>query len=978
MRTQPFAYILLICLLFACKTNRQRVDSQPDVLSTANGAFPAIMIKEKGDTTSRPLGMRMLEVSVEVVGNIATTSLDMTFFNETNRVLEGQLYVPLGEGQTVSGFAMEVDGSMRAGVVVEKAKGRQVFENVVRQQIDPGLLEWTQGNNFRARVYPIPANGTKRIRISYQQELRPVKQGLLYLMPMNYPDPIRQFSLDIQVIRQELTPVPFQNELSNLTFTSLQDAWVARWEQRDYLAQQQLGFVIPQPENPWRVWVEETDEANYWYGLVPVEPEKRKKDIPEKITLLWDVSHSAASRNLEKELEVLDAYFQQIQTADIQLVTFAHQVIEHVNFDLENGKWNSLRKKLENLPYDGGTQLSSLDLTKYPCDEFILSSDGLSNLGKGEVKLANTPVMVMTSSQTADYSVLTYLAQKSGGEWINLNRNTKEEAIDLLTHESLRFLSIETNEGKVAEVYPSFSQPVSDYFSLAGIFTSSEASVTLNFGFGNKITQKKTVLIDKQKQQAASNVIARLWAQKKLAELDMQAEKNEQEMVALGKSHAVVSRFTSLIVLDGVEDYVENEIMPPPALREEYERQLSQLKEARRFELFSHMDQVAEAFLERKLWWETTFKIPEGNFVPDSIRPDNFDSRNDNDDWGAEPVEDAFERSNLDELSEEAPMAEEEKMAEEKPKEAKDTDDTDGKKIEVKVWNPDTPYMQELKSAPKDKRYATYLLLKASYAQTPAFFLDVSQFFFEEKETELGLRILSNIAELELENHELLRVLARRLEQLDYYDWAIPLFERIIEIREEEPQSFRDLALVLARDKQYQEAIEMMYEVVRKSWSERFPNIGVLAAHEMNVIIAQSPKKLDIGFIDPRLLAEMPTDMRVVLDWDADAVDMDLWVTDPRGEKCYYQNRETGIGGFMSNDFTGGYGPEEFLIRKAMKGTYKIQVNYYGTRQQRIAGPTNIQVKLITNYGRPNQKMEEITLRLSDESEVIEIGEIGI
>ena len=978
MRTHPIVYILLLGLLTACKTNRQRVDSQSSNIVVSGTAFPTVMVKEKGDTASHPLGMRALGVSIEVVGNIATTTLDMTFFNETRRVLEGQLYVPLGEGQTVSAFAMEVGGVMREGVVVEKAKGRQVFEDVVRQQIDPGLLEWTQGNNFRARVYPIPANGSKRIRISYQQELRPVKQGLLYLLPMSYPDPIRRFELDIKVLKQEKAPVPTQNELSNLSFESMQDAWVARWEKRDYAARQQLGFVIPQPENPWRVWVEESEKGSYWYSLVPVEPEKRKKPLPKKITLFWDVSHSAASRKLTKELEVLDGYFQQINNASIQLVTFAHEVIAQENFKLESGKWNDLRKKLQSLSYDGGTQLSSLDLTQYSCDEFILSSDGLSNLGKGDIRLAQTPIMVMTSSQSADFSYLTFLAQKSGGEWLNLNRLTKQEAIDQLMHESLRFLSMETDGSTVAEVYPSVSQPVSDYFSLAGRLNGSEAVVTLNFGFGNKITQKKTVPINRQNQQTKSALISRVWTQKKLAELDLQAEKNKQEMIALGKSHAVVSRFTSLIVLDRVEDYVENEIMPPPELREEYQRQLSQLKEARKFELLSHLDLVAEGFLERQVWWETEFKIPSSSFVPDSIRPDNLQERDRDgidDDWGADAEEDAFESSSMDVFAEEPAAEPAAKMDEKKPEESTDTD---AKKIEVKVWNPDTPYMQELKSAKKDQQYTTYLELKATYAKTPAFFLDVSQFFFEQKEVDLCLRVLSNIAELELENHELLRVLARRLEQLDYYEWAIPLFERIIEIREEEPQSYRDLALVLARNKQYQQAIETMYTVVRKPWDDRFPAIGVLAAHEMNVIIAQSPKKLDLGSIDTRFLADMPTDIRVVLDWDADAVDMDLWVTDPRGEKCYYQNRETAIGGFMSNDFTGGYGPEEFLIRKAMKGTYKVQVNYYGTRQQRIAGPTNIQVKFITDYGRSNQKMEEITLRLSDESEVIEIGEIGI
>ncbi len=76
-------------------------------------------------------------------------------------------------------------------------------------------------------------------------------------------------------------------------------------------------------------------------------------------------------------------------------------------------------------------------------------------------------------------------------------------------------------------------------------------------------------------------------------------------------------------------------------------------------------------------------------------------------------------------------------------------------------------------------------------------------------------------------------------------------------------------------------------------------------------------------------------------------------------------------------DFTRGYGPEEFLLKKAIEGNYTVKVNYYGSSQQTIAGPVTIQALLITNFGKNNEKREEITLRLSDKKEVIEIGKLN-
>jgi len=125
------------------------------------------------------------------------------------------------------------------------------------------------------------------------------------------------------------------------------------------------------------------------------------------------------------------------------------------------------------------------------------------------------------------------------------------------------------------------------------------------------------------------------------------------------------------------------------------------------------------------------------------------------------------------------------------------------------------------------------------------------------------------------------------------------------------------------------------------------------------------------------LVARLDCDLRVILTWDADACDMDLWVTGPSGEWCFYGHRDTTIGGALGQDFTQGYGPEEYLLRNAMKGTYKIEVDYYGNRQQVIAGDTTIQVTVIKNYGRKDEERRLVTRRLKERREVLDIAEIA-
>jgi Ca-activated chloride channel homolog len=83
-------------------------------------------------------------------------------------------------------------------------------------------------------------------------------------------------------------------------------------------------------------------------------------------------------------------------------------------------------------------------------------------------------------------------------------------------------------------------------------------------------------------------------------------------------------------------------------------------------------------------------------------------------------------------------------------------------------------------------------------------------------------------------------------------------------------------------------------------------------------------------------------------------------------------------GGRMSMDFTGGYGPEEFSIKRAKPGRYRIEAQYYGDRRQSITGPTTLQVKLGTRFGLPEQQERLVTLRLSGRSEVVFVGEFEV
>ena len=152
-------------------------------------------VKVRSQYNANPMQLQELSMDILVMGQTAVTTMEMTFYNPNDRVMEGEFEFPLSNGQEVSRFALDIDGKLREGVVVDKALGRQAFEDIARRNVDPGLLEKTEGNNFRARVYPMPAQGVRRILIAFEQELSQRDGRDFYFLPIASGVKLKHFKL---------------------------------------------------------------------------------------------------------------------------------------------------------------------------------------------------------------------------------------------------------------------------------------------------------------------------------------------------------------------------------------------------------------------------------------------------------------------------------------------------------------------------------------------------------------------------------------------------------------------------------------------------------------------------------------------------------------------------------------------------------------------------------------------------------------
>src|SRR5689334_11962737 len=122
------------------------------------------------------LTLEKYDLRVAVNGPLSLTEMEMTFRNPEKRQMEGRFLYLLPPGATISRFAKEVNGNLMEGEVVERMRAQSVYTQILHTMRDPALLEMDQGNRFSARVFPIPANGTVRLLLSYSQ-MAPMKNG---------------------------------------------------------------------------------------------------------------------------------------------------------------------------------------------------------------------------------------------------------------------------------------------------------------------------------------------------------------------------------------------------------------------------------------------------------------------------------------------------------------------------------------------------------------------------------------------------------------------------------------------------------------------------------------------------------------------------------------------------------------------------------------------------------------------------------
>ena len=1033
----------------------------------------------------KQLALSSLDVKVNITGNIATTTYDMLFYNPSSRVLEGELKFPLAENQEISRLALEMNGKLREGVVVDKELGRIAFEGIVRRGVDPALLEKGKGNTYNIRVYPIPARGYKRVVIGYEQELLFKENAHYYHLPLNFKDRLDRFKVAIEIINQNKKPIVVEGE-ETMLFSNWKNTFKTSFKKENYIPNNSILVRIPIDLGGEKL----ITSKNYFYFYKTLKPKLKKRDTPKSISLYWDASLSMKDRDLAKEIELLDVYFKKLKNLEIDLVSFSNTVSIRERFSVRNGNWVLLKEKLTTTIYDGATSYSEIEKIEEKSDVILLCSDGFSTLSEASFA-KQIPVFTINSKTTAAHKVLYRIGEETNGSYVDLNTSSLKEALSSLTYLPLKYLG-HSSKTKNIEVYPSIISKGLFDFSVAGKNYINGEKIIFFFGYGNDISMEIPVIL-KTVALTTGDKIKRIWAKNKLGTLLEKKKENKKEITDLATNYGLVTDYTSLIVLESVHDYVKYKITPPSELLAEYNRLKSDIEQIvrnartsnilpppspERIEIVEDEKEVEETVIEstetdesESVIIEEIVEVEESEEVVEDVSfmiieeapvyPGCLGTKAEKKACFSQEIKKHFQRNFNFALANELDLSIGRKRILIRFKINREgfVEDVKARAPHLRLKNeairvvkllpqivparqsgrtvavsytlpltiivnangeidssivvsstsidttpvntvkkafykkykgsldvvnriPKTVYLNAL-SYFKDKEsaYLFYLTQRESYKNIPHYYIDVSDYFYREFKAKIyAKRILSNVAELDTDSYQLLRAYAYKLEERNENDLAVFIYQRVLELRPEDVQSYRDLALAYQNVGLCQKAFDLFLSIVTKSiYKENkhrrfFIGLHNIAEQEMKFLIKKFKEDLDLSKIPKEYISDVvPMDLRVIVDWNHNDTDIDLHIIDPNLEECYYNHPKTVQGGLMSKDMTQGFGPESFTLKEAKKGFYFIKIKYFGDRKQKIETPTFMKVTIFKNQGKVNEEKRVQVIRLSknDSEEVI-------
>ncbi len=265
------------------------------------------------------------DVRVDLVDRVLRYEITETFVNRGSRVGEADYMFPLPKGAAFQDLKLEINGEMVAGETMSADRARGIYEEIVRRQRDPALLEWMGYGLLRARIFPIAPGEAKKVvvrfqtvapregdalRVDYFRGLRTNQPGVSQIpegrtsFVLTYPnDPMygTAYSPTHSVFEPRYSGDDAGDNVGDRSFASSYRGSMRRFEIRDASGEVTLLIPIRRSTSAAITILANAPGNDDGFALITLAPPAvRPRAVPRDLTFVIDVSGSMSGQKIEQ------------------------------------------------------------------------------------------------------------------------------------------------------------------------------------------------------------------------------------------------------------------------------------------------------------------------------------------------------------------------------------------------------------------------------------------------------------------------------------------------------------------------------------------------------------------------------------------------------------------------------------------------------------------------------------------------------
>lgn len=565
----------------------------------------------------KPLSIEELKTEVIIKANLSRVLLEQVFYNPNPRQIESELVFPVPRGASVENFSMFIDGKEVKAEMLDAEKARKIYLDIVRKLKDPALLEYIDRQSFRVRIFPVPGNGRRKIKLSYTQLLHSEGGMYEFVYPMRIgklaPQPIGQVSLKINVDSElPLRSIYSPTHEVEITRKGERRA-VVGFEAKSLKPDRNFKLYIVTEKSPVALRVLSYRDGNEpgFFMLITSPALKEAQVIPKDIVFVIDTSGSMgqAEDRLTPAKNALKFCIRSLRNNDrFNIVRFSTEAEAFANELLAGTQANKSKalKFIDRFRASGGTAIDdALRLalkflqSKERPSYVVFLTDGEPTIGITSVdeivqrfkknNSASARVFVLGVGTAVNTNLLDALAEETKGfpEYILPDEDIEIKISNFYGKVSapvLTDLGLQAREVKLSDVYP---RPLPDLFKGSELIALGryEGKGTTDFVLKGRRAGKPvsfSASVNLASEATSYDFIPRLWAQRKVAYLITQIRrvgKNKElidEVAKLAKRYGIITPYTSYLIIEdekqvarrGARRLLEPELASAPALEQ--------------------------------------------------------------------------------------------------------------------------------------------------------------------------------------------------------------------------------------------------------------------------------------------------------------------------------------------------------------------------------------------------------------------------